>query len=60
MALFAAFVTGACFGIAVLVRGRNRRIPLPFGPFMALGAAVALFAGPALWALYWPVPGKGR
>jgi len=60
VAFFAAFLTGALFGIAVIALGRNRRVPVPFGPFMALGAAAALFAGPALWALYWHPAAKGK
>ena len=52
MALFIAFLTGALTGIAVIIAGRNRRIPIPFGPFLALGAIVAVFAGKALWWFY--------
>jgi leader peptidase (prepilin peptidase) / N-methyltransferase len=60
VAFFAAFLTGALFGIAVLAGGRDRRIPVPFGPFMALGAVAALFAGPVLWALYWQPASRGK
>ncbi len=52
IALFIAFLTGTLIGIAVIIKGRNRRIPIPFGPFLALGATVAVFAGKALWWFY--------
>lgn len=60
VALFAAFVSGALFGVVVLARGRDRRVPVPFGPFMALGAILALFTGPAIWALYWNAGKSGK
>lgn len=52
IALFVAFLTGALTGIAVMIAGRSRRVPIPFGPFLALGAAVAAFAGQTLWRFY--------
>ncbi|MBN2587025.1 MAG: prepilin peptidase [Candidatus Fermentibacteraceae bacterium] len=52
VALFLSFLTGALTGIAVIIAGRNRRIPLPFGPFLALGSVLAVFAGQAIWELY--------
>ena len=52
VALFIAFLAGALTGIGVIIAGRNRRIPIPFGPFLALGAAVSLFIGPEIWSLY--------
>jgi len=52
VALFIAFLTGAVSGIAVMIAGRNKRIPIPFGPFLALGAALAVFAGQAIWQFY--------
>lgn len=60
VALFAAFVSGALFGVVILAKGRDRRVPVPFGPFMALGAILALFAGPAIWALYWSTGKRGK
>lgn len=40
---FAAFALGALVGLALLATGRaTRKSPLPFGPFMLLGCAVAL------------------
>lgn len=52
VALFIGFLLGALTGIIVIIAGRNRRLPVPFGPFLALGAAVAVFAGQAIWHLY--------
>ena len=45
-ALFAAIVLGGVVGVAVLVAGlRGRKDPIPFGPFLAVGGAMALFWG---------------
>lgn len=52
VALFLSFLIGALTGTAVIIAGRSRRVPLPFGPFLALGSILAVFAGDALWRLY--------
>ncbi|MCK4806432.1 MAG: prepilin peptidase, partial [Candidatus Aegiribacteria sp.] len=52
IAFFIAFLSGSLTGITGMIAGRNRRIPIPFGPFLALGAAVAVFAGQAIWRFY--------
>jgi leader peptidase (prepilin peptidase)/N-methyltransferase len=47
--------SGAVIGIVLIVaRGGDSRLPIPFGPFLALGAACALFFGDALirWYLH--------
>ncbi|MFQ5667202.1 MAG: prepilin peptidase [Candidatus Binatia bacterium] len=47
--------TGAVVGITLIaVRGADRRVPIPFGPFLALGAVCALFFGDDLirWYLH--------
>ena len=53
-ALLVAFLSGSLAGVAIMVRhgagGRKRGVP--FAPFLALGAVVALFAGPQLVDLY--------
>jgi leader peptidase (prepilin peptidase)/N-methyltransferase len=53
-AMLVAFLTGSVVGIAVMLRhgagGRKRGVP--FAPFLAFGAIVALFAGPQLIHLY--------
>lgn len=44
--------SGAVIGIAlIVVRGADTRLPIPFGPFLALGAVCALFFGDAL--IHW-------
>jgi leader peptidase (prepilin peptidase)/N-methyltransferase len=53
VALFIGFLSGALVGGGlILLRGRDRRVPVPFGPFLALGAAVALFWGRPIWEAY--------
>jgi leader peptidase (prepilin peptidase) / N-methyltransferase len=47
-ALFLGFIAGTVAGIVVLARGGTGKSAIPFGPFLALGAIVALFAGPAV------------
>ncbi|MDR7556456.1 MAG: prepilin peptidase [Armatimonadota bacterium] len=55
VALFLAFVAGGLVGIALLaLRIRGRKDPIPFGPFLALGALGALFWGEAVVRWYWP------
>ncbi|HYD49274.1 MAG TPA: A24 family peptidase [Terriglobales bacterium] len=45
--------TGAAIGIALMVmRGADTRLPIPFGPFLSLGALVALFHGEPLLEWY--------
>jgi leader peptidase (prepilin peptidase)/N-methyltransferase len=46
---------GAVVGLAlILAQGRSHATPLPFGPYLAIAGAIALFAGPRLVALYLP------
>jgi len=48
-------IAGAVIGVAlVLLRGRDRGTPLPFGPYLAIAGAMALFVGPALVRLLLP------
>jgi leader peptidase (prepilin peptidase)/N-methyltransferase len=47
--LFLGFIAGAVVGVAVMIAGRGgRKTALPFGPFMALGTFVAVFAGQSM------------
>lgn len=51
VALLVALLAGTLAGAVVMARrgvGEGRRTAIPFGPFLALGGAVALFAGPAI------------
>jgi leader peptidase (prepilin peptidase) / N-methyltransferase len=50
-AIFLALVTGTLVGAAVIARKgarEGRKTAVPFGPFLALGGVVALFAGDAM------------
>jgi leader peptidase (prepilin peptidase) / N-methyltransferase len=54
-ALTIAVLAGALAGLAVIARegaSRGRKTAVPFGPFLALGGIVAVFAGPQLVDLY--------
>ncbi|HVW19339.1 MAG TPA: prepilin peptidase [Solirubrobacteraceae bacterium] len=54
-ALFAGVLGGAVAGGAVVAREgvrRGRRATIPFGPFLALGGLVGVFAGPQIIDLY--------
>jgi leader peptidase (prepilin peptidase) / N-methyltransferase len=48
-------VVGAAIGISLVVfKGRDHQLPLPFGPYLAIAGAIALFFGKPLVALYLP------
>jgi leader peptidase (prepilin peptidase) / N-methyltransferase len=50
-AMFVALIAGTLVGVAVIARKgarEGRKTAVPFGPFLALGGVVALFAGDAL------------
>ncbi|WP_217924247.1 prepilin peptidase [Miltoncostaea oceani] len=53
-ALFIAFALGAALGVALLARfgARARKMAVPFGPFLAAGALVALWLGPSMIGWY--------
>jgi leader peptidase (prepilin peptidase)/N-methyltransferase len=53
-ALAVAFATGAVLGVGLLLRhgAAARRTAVPFGPFLAAGALVALWWGPAMIGWY--------
>lgn len=58
--LFGAFLLGGVISTAVLATGRKgRKEQIPFGPFLALGSFLALFAGPPLVDAYLRVSGLG-
>jgi leader peptidase (prepilin peptidase)/N-methyltransferase len=59
VALMIASLTGTAVGLTLLlVQRRDRRTPIPFGPFLAVGATCALFWGDALIAWYLGVTGS--
>jgi leader peptidase (prepilin peptidase)/N-methyltransferase len=46
LGLFVGFALGAVIGIGLmLTRRKSRRDPIPFGPFLAAGAIIAILAG---------------
>ena len=50
--LFSA-VVGAVFGIAMIVfRGRDRQLPIPFGPYLAAAGWVTMLWGEQIWNAY--------
>jgi leader peptidase (prepilin peptidase)/N-methyltransferase len=54
-AVFIALLSGTLIGVAVIARKgaqEGRKTAVPFGPFLALGAVVALFAGDAMVDAY--------
>jgi len=57
-ALFVAIVLGGATGVVLLATGlRGRKDPIPFGPFLAAGGAMALFWGERTFA--WWIGGFG-
>jgi len=53
LTIIVASITGAAIGLAALITGqRDRSSKIPFGPYLALGALVWIFAGPQLVAWY--------
>ncbi|MDD2857412.1 MAG: prepilin peptidase [Candidatus Nanopelagicales bacterium] len=56
--LLAAFVLGACVGLALIAGHRvERRTRIAFGPFLLAGALVCVLAGVPLWTMYTRVSG---
>jgi leader peptidase (prepilin peptidase)/N-methyltransferase len=46
-------VVGAIFGIAMIVlRGRDRQLPIPFGPYLAMAGWVTMLYGDNIWNAY--------
>jgi len=58
--LLSAF-SGAVIGVLMIVlRGRDRNIPIPFGPYLAAAGWIALMWGPQLVGGYLSMTGLGR
>ena len=46
-------VVGAVFGIAMIViMGRDRQLPIPFGPYLAAAGWITMFYGETIWNAY--------
>lgn len=53
LTIFIGALAGSVIGLFLMVfKGKSRKHPVPFGPFLSLGAVVSLFAGPAIWNWY--------
>lgn len=53
LTIFLAAVSGSVSGLLLIfLKGRNRSEPIPFGPFLALGALVSLFWGSEILGWY--------
>ena len=53
MGFFIGVALGAIVGVVLMAAGRKeRRSRIPFGPFLAAGAVIALFWGQAVWDFY--------
>jgi prepilin signal peptidase PulO-like enzyme (type II secretory pathway) len=49
LGFFAANFTGAIIGVTLIaLKKMSRDQPIPFGVFLAIGAAIAIYAGPEL------------
>lgn len=54
LGLLIAFLTGGITGMLLLATGiRSRRDAIAFGPFLCLGAAVAMLWGQSILSWYW-------
>lgn len=53
LVILLASVTGAILGgLAIVLRGRDRAQPMPFGPFLAIAGLIAFFWGDAIVGWY--------
>jgi len=50
--MFLSFMLGGFTGIAILLRGGNRKMEVPFGPFLAGGSMLAIFTAESLLDWY--------
>jgi leader peptidase (prepilin peptidase)/N-methyltransferase len=53
LTIFIGSFAGSVYGAALMVfKGKGRKTKIPFGPFLALGAAISLFYGREIIAFY--------
>jgi leader peptidase (prepilin peptidase)/N-methyltransferase len=58
LTIFLAALVGSLVGIFLMVfMGKGRKDPIPFGPFLVLGALLTLFWGGELMSLYFALVG---
>lgn len=61
LVLLLSAITGAIVGIAlIVVRGRDRNVPIPFGPYLAAAGWIALLWGPQISGGYMAFAGLAR
>ncbi|MEO5365667.1 MAG: prepilin peptidase [Magnetococcus sp. WYHC-3] len=52
--LFASALLGSVVGLGwILLLGRDRHLPIPFGPYLIAAAWIYLYQGPQVYAWYW-------
>ena len=52
VAAMLGILAGGVGAIVALAMGRDRKATIPFGPYLALGASLAVFTGPAVAGWY--------
>ncbi len=53
MIILMSAIVGAVVGLALIVfRGRDRQIPMPFGPYLAAAGWITMLWGEQIWNLY--------
>ena len=53
MIILLSAVVGAVVGIAMIVfRGRDRQLPIPFGPYLAAAGWITMLYGETIWNVY--------
>ena len=52
LSLFLGFLLGSIIGVIVLIKTKGKTSDVPFGPFIALGALIALFFGQNIFNWY--------
>jgi leader peptidase (prepilin peptidase)/N-methyltransferase len=53
MIILLSAVVGAVTGIAmIVVRGRDRQLPIPFGPYLAAAGWITMLYGETIWGSY--------
>jgi len=53
LSVFLAFITGAIFGVGLIVTGKRKlKQAIPFGPFLIMGGLIALIWGDKIVAWY--------
>jgi len=53
LTIFIGALTGSFVGLFLMAfKGKGRKYPVPFGPFLSLGAVICLFQGAVIWNWY--------